>query len=129
MASATLSTWHGLVAEKNPSGLEAILADDIVFHSPLVHTPQVGKAITTQYLTAAFLVFIDEPFEYVREVTGPRDAVLEFQAEIDGVLVNGVDMLKWDDEGKIVDFKVLIRPFQAVKLMHRKVAAVLKGDA
>lgn len=128
MTRATLSAWHDLVARKDPSGLDALFADDVVFHSPVVDSPQVGKAVTTRYLTAAFEVFIGRSFEYVREVTGPRDAVLEFQVEIDGVMVNGVDMLSWDDDGKIVDFKVLIRPLRAVKLMHREVAAALQSE-
>ncbi len=108
--------------------LDALLADGVVFHSPVVHTPQVGKAITTHYLTAAFHVFFNESFRYVREVAGPRDAVLEFQVNIDGVAVNGVDMLKWNDEGKIVEFKVLIRPLKAINLIHQKMAAMLQAN-
>ena len=128
MAIATLSAWHQLVAARNTKGLDALLADGVVFHSPVVHTPQVGKAITTHYLTAAFHVFFNESFRYVREVAGPRDAVLEFQVNIDGVAVNGVDMLKWDDEGKIVEFKVLIRPLKAINLIHQKMAAMLQAN-
>lgn len=125
MTVATLSTWHELVKSRNAAGLDGLLADNVVFHSPVVHTPQVGKAITTQYLAAAFRVFFNESFKYVREVTGPSDAVLEFQVEIDGIVVNGVDMLKWDAEGRIIDFKVLIRPLKAVNLIHQKMAAML----
>jgi hypothetical protein len=128
MAIATLSAWHQLVAARNTKGLDALLADGVVFHSPVVHTPQVGKAITTHYLTAAFHVFFNESFRYVREVAGPRDAVLEFQVNIDGVAVNGVDMLKWNDEGKIVEFKVLIRPLKAINLIHQKMAAMLQAN-
>ena len=128
MAIATLSAWHQLVAARNTKGLDALLADGVVFHSPVVHTPQVGKAITTHYLTAAFHVFFNESFRYVREVAGPRDAVLEFQVNIDGVAVNGVDMLKWDDEGKIVEFKVLIRPLKAINLIHQKMAVMLQAN-
>ena len=90
-------------------------------------TPQVGKTIAHRYLSAAFHVFFNEFFQYVRELTGPRDAVLEFQVEIDGINVNGVDMIKWDDEGKIVEFKVLIRPLKAVNLIHQKMAAMLQA--
>ena len=104
MTLATLSTWHELVRTKNTKGLSSVLADEVVFYSPVVHTPQVGKTITVQYLSAALHVFVNESFQYVRELTGPRDAVLEFQVEIDGINVNGVDMIKWDDEGKIVEF-------------------------
>jgi hypothetical protein len=109
-------------------GLDALLAENVVFHSPVVHTPQAGKAITIKYLTAAFQVFVSESFRYVRELSGPRDAVLEFQVEIDGLSVNGVDMLKWDDDGRIVEFKVMIRPLKAVNLIHQKMAAMLQAS-
>ena len=127
MTVATLPTWHELVKSRNARGLDALLADDVVFHSPVVHTPQVGKAITIQYLSAAFHVFFNESFRYVRELAGPSDAVLEFQVEIDGIAVNGVDMLKWDADGRIVEFKVLIRPLKAINLIHQKMAAMLQA--
>jgi hypothetical protein len=128
MTIATLSTWHDLVSSRNVRGLSSLLADGVVFHSPVVHTPQVGKALTTQYLAAAFHVFFNETFKYVREVVGARDAVLEFQVTIDGIAVNGVDMIKWDDEGRIVEFKVLIRPLKAINLIHQKMGAMLQGQ-
>ncbi|MED5620284.1 nuclear transport factor 2 family protein [Ideonella sp. BN130291] len=127
MTLSTVSTWHQLVQSRNAKGLGGLLADDVVFHSPVVHTPQVGKAVTAQYLSAAFHVFFNESFRYVREVVGPRDAVLEFQVQIDGIEVNGVDMLAWNDEGRIVDFKVLIRPLKAINLIHQKMAALLQA--
>ncbi len=127
MTIDTLSTWHDLVESRNTKGLSALLADDVVFHSPVVHTPQVGKTITAQYLAAAFHVFFNDSFKYIREITGPRDAALEFQVEIDGIIVNGVDMLKWNDEGQIVEFKVLIRPLKAINLIHQKMAAMLQA--
>jgi hypothetical protein len=122
-----LAAWHELVRTRNPAGLKALLADDVVFHSPVVHTPQVGRAITQQYLAAAFQVFFNETFRYVREVAGPRDAVLEFQVDIDGITVNGVDMMKWNDDGRLVEFKVMIRPLKAVNLIHQKMAAMLQA--
>ena len=128
MTIDTLSTWHDLVATRNVGGLTTLLADSVVFHSPVVHTPQIGKEITARYLTAAFHVFFNESFEYVREVSGPRDAVLEFQVQIDGIAVNGVDMLKWDETGRIVEFKVLIRPLKAVNLIHERMAAMLGAN-
>ena len=123
-----VARWHQLVRERNPRGLDRLLADQVVFHSPVVHTPQAGKAVTMQYLTAAFHVFFNETFRYVREVVGDRDAVLEFQVEIDGIMVNGVDMIRWDDEGKIVEFKVMLRPLKAVNLIHQKMAALLQAN-
>jgi hypothetical protein len=128
MTLATLSIWHDLVRTRNTQGLGSLLADDVVFYSPVVHTPQTGKTITLQYLSAAFHVFFNETFRYVREVVGQRDAVLEFQVEIDGIGVNGVDMIKWDDEGRIVEFKVMIRPLKAINMVHQKMAAMLMRD-
>jgi hypothetical protein len=127
MTIDTLSTWHALVKSRNTAGLGSLLADTVVFHSPVVHTPQAGKAVTIQYLSAAFHVFFNPSFRYVREVTGPADAVLEFEVDIDGIRVNGVDMLKWDSEGRIVEFKVLIRPLKAINLIHQKMAAMLQA--
>lgn len=128
MAIATLDIWHELVQTRNAKGLRALLADDVVFHSPVVHTPQAGRAVTTQYLAAAFQVFFNASFRYVREVVGPRDAVLEFQVEIDGITVNGVDMIRWNDEGRITDFKVMIRPLKAINLIHQKMGAMLQAS-
>ena len=127
MTINTISTWHDLVKSRNTKGLDALLADNVVFHSPVVHTPQIGKMVTSQYLAAAFHVFFNETFKYTREIIGPSDAALEFQVEIDGITVNGVDMLKWDSEGQIVEFKVLIRPLKAINLIHQKMAAMLQG--
>ena len=128
MTLATLSTWHQLVASRDAKGLDALLADDVVFLSPVVHTPQAGKAITTRYLAAAFHVFFNPSFRYVREIAGPRDAVLEFEVEIDGIAVNGIDMLTWNDEGRIVEFQVFIRPLKAVNLIHQKMGAMLQAS-
>lgn len=128
MAHPVLDTWHELVKTRNAKGLRDLLADDVVFHSPVVHTPQAGKAVTTQYLAAAFQVFFNASFRYVREVVGPRDAVLEFQVEIDGITVNGVDMIRWNDEDRITDFKVMIRPLKAINLIHQKMAAMLQAQ-
>lgn len=128
MPIATLDLWHELVQTRNAKGLRDLLADDVVFHSPVVHTPQAGRAVTTQYLAAAFQVFFNASFRYVREVVGPRDAVLEFQVEIDGITVNGVDMIRWNDEGRIVDFKVMVRPLKAINLIHQKMAAMLQAN-
>jgi hypothetical protein len=127
MTIDTLATWHQLVKDRNPAGLDSLLSGNVVFHSPIVHTPQVGKVMTMQYLAAAFRVFFDPSFRYVREVAGERDAVLEFQVELDGTSVNGVDMIKWDDEGRIVEFKVMIRPLKAINLIHQKMAAMLQA--
>ena len=123
----TLAAWHALVATRNPAGLAALLADDVVFHSPVVHTPQAGRALTRRYLAAAFAVFFNPSFRYVRELAGARDAVLEFEVEIDAIRVNGVDMIRWGDDGRITEFKVMLRPLKAVNLIHEKMAAMLRA--
>lgn len=125
MSSDPIVIWHQLVESRNAEGLNEILADDVVFYSPVIHTPQVGKFIAAKYLAAAFYVFFNETFRYVREVKIERDALLEFEVEIDGIVVNGVDMIKWNDEGKIVEFKVMIRPLKAINLIHQKMGAML----
>jgi hypothetical protein len=122
----TMAAWHDLVRRRSADGLDALLADDVVFHSPIVHTPQVGKALTTMYLTAALQVIANDSFRYVREVIGTHDAALEFQAEIDGISVNGIDLIRWNDEGRIVDFKVMVRPLKAVNLLHAQMRAMLE---
>ncbi len=128
-AAAPLAAWHALVGARDASGLDALLADDVVFHSPVVHTPQRGKMLAMQYLRAAVQVFGNPSFRYVRELEGPRDAVLEFEVEIDGLRVNGVDMIRWNDDGRIVDFKVLLRPLKAVLGIQQLMAARLQSQS
>ena len=127
MTDSVLADWHRLVKSGNPAGLESLLSDDAVFYSPILHAPQVGKALTARYLTAAFHVFFNGSFRYIREVVGSHDAVLEFEVEINKLIVNGVDMIKWNDEGKITEFKVMLRPLKAVNLIHQKMAEMLTG--
>jgi ketosteroid isomerase-like protein len=125
--SDPIKTWHRLAKNRDVDGLEELLADEAVFHSPVVHTPQVGKAITKKYLEAAFQVFFNDSFRYVREFQVDRDAVLEFEVELDGITINGVDMIKWNEAGKITEFKVMLRPLKAVNLIHRKMAEMLQA--
>lgn len=120
-----IATWHHLVQAGDPSGLDRLLADDAVFVSPIVHAPQHGKALAKAYLSAAFKVFFNPSFRYVREILGPTDAMLEFETEVDGILVNGVDIIKWSDAGQIIEFKVMIRPLKAVNLIHERMGAML----
>ncbi len=120
-----IEAWHALVRSHDPRGLDALLAEDAVFVSPVVHTPQRGRMLTKAYLSAAFRVFFNPTFRYVRQIQGPSDAMLEFETEIDGVVVNGVDIIKWNPDGKIVEFKVMIRPLKAIQLIHERMAAVM----
>ena len=122
-----LAAWHRLVVTPDAAALDDLLADDAVFHSPVVHTPQRGKALTAAYLTAAFDVLSNDSFRYVREIVGASDAMLEFEVELDGIRVNGVDLIAWNADGKIVDFKVMIRPLKAIDVVQRRMAAVLQA--
>jgi hypothetical protein len=122
----TLQAWHALIDNRDAAALHALLADDVVFHSPVVHTPQRGKAITALYLTGALHTLNNEHFRYEREIVGPRDAVLEFVTQIDGVHINGIDLIRWGDDGRIIDFKVMVRPLKAVHAVHQAMAQMLQ---
>ena len=128
MSKDPVAAWHELVRAQNPAGLKDLLDDDAVFISPVVHTPQRGKKLALAYLTAAFHVFFNPTFRYVREIIGPTDAMLEFETEIDGISVNGVDIIKWNAAGMIVEFKVMIRPLKAINLIHQRMAAMLQAS-
>jgi hypothetical protein len=122
-----LANWHHVITTRDLSNLDDILADNAVFHSPIVHTPQLGKDITKMYLSAAFHVLLNDSFHYVREVTDDKNAILEFLVDIDGVQVNGVDMIRWDHDGKIAEFKVMLRPYKAINLIKDKMRAMLEN--
>ncbi len=128
MQEHPLTTWHRLVETRDTRGLDALLDDDAVFLSPVVHTPQRGRRLTSAYLSAAFHVFFNPSFRYVREIVGPSDAMLEFETEIDGILVNGVDIIRWNEAGRIVEFKVMLRPLKAIQLIHQRMAAMLQSN-
>jgi hypothetical protein len=125
MTAPVLEAWHRLVRANDASGLRDLVAEDAVFHSPVVHTAQAGRKLTAMYLSAAFKVFLNPSFRYVREIVGTRDAMLEFETEIDGILVNGVDIIKWNDANQIVEFKVMIRPFKGLQVIHQKMGELL----
>jgi hypothetical protein len=123
---APLAAWHHVVQTRDMAALDRLLADEVVFHSPVVHTPQRGKALTLLYLAGALQVLNTAQFRYEREIVGARDALLEFSTEIDGLLVNGVDLIRWNEAGQIVDFKVMVRPLKAINLLHQKMGLMLE---
>lgn len=129
MTEHPIDAWHHLVRTQDLSGLATLLADDAIFHSPVVHSPQRGKKLVAGYLGAALRVFLNPSFRYVREIRGESDAMLEFETGIDDVLVNGVDIIQWNEAGQIVDFKVMIRPLKAINLIHQRMAAMLQSAA
>ena len=121
----TLELWHDMLRKRDLERLDEVLAEDCVFLSPIVHTPQRGRDLTRLYLTAALAVF-NESFQYVKEVVSPQHAVLEFTCEVDGIMVNGVDIMTFDEAGKIIEFKVMVRPLKAINLLHAKMRAMLE---
>ena len=121
-----VEAWHAVARARDPAGLATLLAEDVVFHSPVVHTPQHGRAVTTAYLAGALLVLGNPTFRYVREILGERDALLEFTTEIDGIQVNGIDLIRFDEAGRIVEFKVMVRPMKAVQVVHQKMGEMLQ---
>lgn len=118
--------WHKVALSRDEKEISGILHDDCVFESPVVHTPQRGKAITLAYLAGAMQVLNTPAFRYAREIVGPRDALLEFVTEIDGLVVNGIDLIHWNVAGQIDDFKVMVRPLKAVNAVHAAMGAMLE---
>jgi len=140
MIEQVIEKWHTHLRGELPGGLDELLDDDVVFYSPIVFTPQVGKALTTLYLRAAGQTFAPgvapptpaasgDPsgrFRYTKQVMADDTAILEFETTMAGKYVNGVDIIRCDDAGRIVEFRVMIRPLQAVNLVHEQMAAMLE---
>lgn len=124
-----LSRWLAHAGCHDRNALLAMLADDAVFHSPVVHTPQVGRDKAFAYLDAAGSVFDNTGFDYLRIVMEGNVAVLEFKAEIDGIQVNGIDMIEWNGAGQIKDFKVMVRPLKAINMLWQKMGEMLAKAA
>ncbi|HUY66192.1 MAG TPA: nuclear transport factor 2 family protein [Acidimicrobiales bacterium] len=139
MIEQVVDKWHAYLRGRLPDGLDGLLDDDVVFYSPIVFTPQEGKAVTKLYLEAAAKTLpgnqaasggTEDParrrFRYTKSVMTGDTAVLEFETTLEGTHVNGVDIIRCNDQGRIVEFRVMIRPLQAVNLVHRQMAAALE---
>jgi hypothetical protein len=121
-----LDAWHAYIkGGEDPAALRALLHADAIFHSPVVHTPQVGADKVFAYLHAAAHVLGGGDFAYAREVVGGDTAVLEFTRSIDGIAINGIDMIRFDADGKIIDFKVMVRPLKAMNKVWEMMGAQL----
>ena len=125
---APVAAWHAIAEARDPAGLPDLLADDVVFRSPAVHSPQQGKALTTAYLSAAVVV-LGPTLDYVREWYDDDSAVLEFRAELDGLTVHGVDMLTWNAAGELTDFTVMVRPYKGLQKLIELMAEELQSGA
>ncbi|MFA6218797.1 MAG: nuclear transport factor 2 family protein [Erythrobacter sp.] len=122
-----LKRWHEVIERgSTPEALAAIIHPDAVFHSPVVHAPQRGRPVVVAYLSAAGQTLGNDSFTYVRELLDGENAMLEFTTEMDGTHVNGIDLIRFDDAGLIVDFKVMVRPLKAVNKIWEQMAAQLE---
>jgi len=138
-----IARWHGFLSSKDPAALDALLDDNVVFYSPVVFTPQVGKAITSLYLMAAGKALPGDPagspganddrahddgrFRYTKQVLSGDTAVLEFETTVEGKYVNGVDIIRCNAHGKIVEFRVMVRPLQGLNAVHLQMASTLEA--
>ena len=121
-----LKKWHEAIATRDLSMLDEILADDVIFYSPVVWTPQEGKALATMYLSAAFYVLGGNDFKYVKEVISGNMACLEFSTKVDDIIVNGVDIITTNEAGKIVEFKVMVRPLKGMMILKEKMFELME---
>ncbi len=121
--------WHAVALSSDENAISALLHEDAVFESPVVHTPQRGKPITVKYLASAGKVFSNTGFHYVGEWEGKNSLILEFNAEINGIKIDGIDMITWDDDGLITNFKVMVRPLKAMNMLHQKMGEILAAAA
>ncbi len=121
-----IKEWHEIVKSGNTENLSSIIDSDCIFYSPVVFTPQKGKELTIKYLSAAALVFGDDSFKYIKEIINEKNACLEFELKLNGIEINGVDLISWNDKNKISEFKVLIRPLKGVQLIHELMGGTLE---
>lgn len=125
-----IAAWHAYMAGGgDPEALKTLLAEDAVFHSPVVHTPQEGRDKVFAYLHAASHALGGDDFRYLREIVDGDQAMLEFATTLDDIQINGVDIIRWNDDGKIIDFKVMVRPLKAINKVWEKMAAMLAAQA
>ena len=119
MTMTGLERWYACAKSRDTAILRDLLHPDVVFESPVLHAPQRGRDLTFKYLSSALKVLGGPNFAYVGEWTNRDGAVLEFQTDIDAITINGVDIIRFVDDGRIVHFKVMVRPLKAINLLHR----------
>lgn len=120
-----LNTWHAMIENKAVDNIASLLADDVTLFSPVIHTPIQGKKMVSLYLTAAFHTFLNGTFNYDRTFNANKAAVLEFSLRINEIDINGIDMITWNEAGKITEFKVMIRPYKALNMINDLMTAML----
>ncbi|MGB8207160.1 MAG: nuclear transport factor 2 family protein [Mycobacterium sp.] len=126
MTPPVIARWTSIIENGRTDELDALIAEDAVFFSPAVFTPQEGRQKTLMYLKAAVKVFGTNNFRYVEQWFKDQSAILEFAATIDGIYVNGIDMIHWNDQEQIVSFKVMLRPLKALQTIIPAMAELLQ---
>lgn len=121
-----LDTWHQFIETRDLNQLDEFLADNVILYSPVVFTPIEGKFFVKMYLMAAEQIIANDQFEYVRELTSENDAFLEFKTSIDGITVEGIDMIRFNERGQVQSLKVMLRPLKAVNKVHEKMGEFLE---
>ncbi len=127
--SENLQKWMDVFPSHKPEHLAPLLDDGAVFHSPVVHTPQEGKPKVISYLATAGEILEKANFQYVREIDNGENAMLEFTCVLNGIIINGVDIIHWNEEGKIADFKVMVRPLKGIQAIHAAMKAAFEEQA
>jgi hypothetical protein len=129
MIEQVVDRWHQFLTGESADGLNGLLSDDVIFYSPIVHTPQLGREVTAMYVQAARQTLAGDSgagaFRFTKQVMAGDLAVLEFETTVDGKYVNGVDIIRCDDTGSIVELRVMIRPLQAIDVVHKQMRAML----
>ncbi len=110
-----LTEWHQVVFEGKLDLLDQMLADDVVFHTPLYLKPRKGRQVTRFILATVIEIF--ENFTYHREIIDGDSWMLEFSADIGGISLKGIDLIRWNEAGQIIDFEVYIRPLNGVQAL------------
>jgi len=132
MIEKTIDRWHRFVSSGAAEDLDAALGDDVTFYSPIVYTPQRGRDTTAMYLHAARATLVggtgESAFRYTKQVLAGDTAVLEFETTIDDKYINGVDIIRCDDSARILEFRVMLRPLQAVTIVHERMRAMLESS-
>ena len=129
MTLAGLDKWYAFMKSRDHAALRELLHPDVVFESPVVHSPQRGRDITFKYLDGAVKVLGRPGFIYRGEWRNDTGAVLEFETVIEGITINGVDLITFDRDGRITHFKVMVRPLKAINLLHRLMGEQLASSA
>lgn len=127
-AAHTLKRWHTMLATADLKDLPELLAPDAVFRSPMAHTPYPGGAVVSMILNTVFTVF--EDFHYHRKLASAdgHNVVLEFSARVGDKQLKGIDLIRFNEEGKIIEFEVMVRPLSGLQALGEEMGRRLASS-